>query len=106
MASTLSKKEMLDIVRHHDEAEFSHYFPQWAPLAKIVREKFENFVSKVQRSISDFAMLPAKEFAIAVQALSYKSLLFTLRKTPTSLREYLATFDLKRLLAHIEEIAV
>ena len=62
-ALTVSKKEMLDVIRHNDEAEFANYFPQWANLALSVREDFERFVAKVEKILMESTNLSTKDFA-------------------------------------------
>jgi hypothetical protein len=63
MASAVSRKELLDVVRHNDDTELSCYFPQWANLAKSVREKYETFVTKVEKVLLDSVQLSSKDFA-------------------------------------------
>lgn len=98
-------KRVLEIIRAGETGELLSYFPEWKSTFEELGEKFGALVSELETEYARLSHIPVgskedqKAFALEANKTRYPSALFQIRRgTAASVREYLASVNIKHLL--------
>lgn len=81
LKSTISVKKMVELVVANEGSEFLVYFPELTKLYDHVKVQYDKLLSEIDKAFVQFNGIEVqKDFALAIQHLPYKSVLFTMRK--------------------------
>ncbi len=108
LRDSLSVRRMIDIVRTNEGNEFLNYFPEFEPLYREVKQRYDNLVAETERTYQEYKNIPVqKDFALAIQHYPFKSAMFSVRNgRAESFQQHFAGLSMKSLenLLKSEEI--
>jgi hypothetical protein len=104
LKSSLTPKNMLELVRTEDPGEFLATFPEYTPLYEEVKVKYEALIATLEKLWEDTRNIESqKDFALALKAsgVPYATVLFTVRREHITVRNALCGVQLDKLYSYL-----
>lgn len=100
--SSVSTRNLLDLVRQNEGQEFLSYFKEWQKEYDVLKEIYENLVKEIESEYDKHKHIKdQKEFALAIKKNKFSGCMFQLRSGKiNNVREGLCSMNIK----HLEEI--
>jgi len=99
LVSSLSERNMLDLIRTNEAVEFLAYFPEWKDVHAEIQQKFDKLVVKTQAEYNTIKGIKnQKDFALKAKQSQVSGTLFALRAGKVaSIRDSFARMNIKHL---------
>lgn len=104
LKSSLTPKNMLELVRTEDPGEFLSTFPEYTSVYEDVKTRYEVVVDTLEKLWADTqSIVDQKEFALTLKAsgVPYANILFTVRRDCITVRHALCGVQLDKLYSYI-----
>lgn len=100
--SSVSKRDILELVRTGEGNEFISYFPKFSSIYNNYLTKYNKLCELIEHDLNEFSSIAdKKQFAIAISNIKWKAILFSIRDGHSkSIKEALS----KLLLKNFEEL--
>ena len=107
IASSMSTRRMLDIIRTNENEEFLAYFPEWKDLYRKVKDKYFSLLLETNECYNQHKSIEShKDFALQIKHLPICGALFSMRRDHVkTFEEYYAEIPIRNLesLLHLKE---
>ncbi len=99
LVSSLSQRNMLDLVRTNEGTEFLAYFPEWKDVYDEIKEKYDALTAEVDQDYKKLkGITNQKDYAFRVKKLKVPAALFNIRSGKAeSARDYLSKMNIRHL---------
>lgn len=105
LVSSLNQRNLIDVIRQNEEAEFLAYFPEWQAEYDNLKIEYEDLVKEIETVYNENKNIRRqKDFANAVKAHRFSGAMFQLRNEKvSSVRDYLQKMNIKHLEQAMEK---
>lgn len=99
LVSSLSQRNILDLVRNKEGSEFLVYFPEWQDLYDEMKRKVNGLAVEIENEYNKIKNIKnQKDFAMKAKGSRYSGILFNLRNGKTeTVKESFANMHIKNL---------